>query len=68
MTPDGERELISLLGRIAEAVERLAPPKNARIRHTAILGTAIYDREERERKELREKLKGKSGIEAPQAG
>jgi hypothetical protein len=65
MTPEGEKELIALMKRIAD---HIAPEKDARPRHTAVLGTATYTREEREKKELREKLRGKSGIQGNQAG
>jgi hypothetical protein len=59
MTPDGEHELITLLKRIADACERLSPENEPRERKPAHLGTATYTREEREQKELREKLRGK---------
>ena len=66
MTPEGEKELIALMKRIAD---HIAPEKDARPRHTAVLGTATYTREEREKTELREKLRGGiDGIKGNQAG
>jgi hypothetical protein len=70
MTPDGEHELITLLKRIADSLERLSPESELRERKPAHLGTATYTREEREQRELREKLRGKKpdGIQGNQAG
>ena len=74
MIPESERDLIKafemVLGRIAAALERLSPPKEDRPRQPAHLGTATYTREERDKKELREKLRGKKpdGIQGNQAG
>ena len=65
MTPDGEHELITLLKRIADSLERLSPENELRERKPAHLGTATYTREEREKQELRKTLSGKkppSGI------
>jgi len=57
MTPEGERELLALMKRIAD---HIAPEQKERPKHTAVLGTATYTREEREKKELVETLRGKS--------
>jgi hypothetical protein len=74
MTIQGETELVAafrgVLERIADALERLSPPKVAHERKPAVLGTATYNPEEREKRELREKLRGKkNGIpDSHQAG
>ena len=57
MTPEGEKELLALMRRIASHV---APEKPERPKHTAVLGTATYSREERARQEIRDKLRGDS--------
>lgn len=57
MSPEGEKELLELMRRIAD---HLAPIEVPRQRHTAVLGTATYTIEERERKALKEKLRGNS--------
>jgi hypothetical protein len=62
VTPEGERELIDVLEGIAISLERIAdhfdPDEEVVVRRPAVLGTATYTREERERQELREKLRG----------
>lgn len=65
-----EPELLILLRRIADACERLSPPKATGSHKPAVLTTATYTREERDKQELREKLRGKkpNGIESDQAG
>ena len=55
MTPEGEKELIALMRRIAD---HIAPEQQSN-RKPAVLGTATYTREERDKKELRETLSGK---------
>lgn len=69
MTPDAEKELIALLGRVAVAFERIADhlAPAVRTKHTAILGTATYSVEERERQTLRDTLKGR-GSKSGEAG
>ena len=60
-------ELIAVLERIAVALERLAGPAEE-VREAprpATLTTAIYSREERERKELRERLKASGSPRNP---
>ena len=53
----------SILQRIADSLERLAdhfaPRPDNRERQPAILGTATYNREEREKQELRKKLESR---------
>ena len=61
MTPDGEHELITLLKRIADSLERLSPENELRERKPAHLGTATYTREERDKQELRDKMRGSNG-------
>jgi len=71
MTYENEKIMISMVGqimdshrRIADYLKRLAdhiaPEQKERPKHTAVLGTATYTREEREKKELVETLRGKS--------
>ena len=62
------RQLCSINDSLLRLADHFAPKKDERQRHTAVLGTATYTREEREKKELREKLRGKSGIQGNQAG
>jgi len=59
-----DADTIKILGRILVAVERiaekLAPEEASRERLPATLTSAVYSREERERKELRQRLKGET--------
>ena len=68
MTPDGEHEIITILKRISDSLERLSPPKESGPRKPAVLGTATYNIEERERQELRSKLRGSNGTKSNQTG
>lgn len=73
MTHDGEKEICALLRRVAVSLESivaaLAPETEARTHKPAVLGTAIYDTEERKRVELRQTLSGKgAGLDSHQAG
>jgi dTDP-4-amino-4,6-dideoxygalactose transaminase len=56
-------DTLSALQTIAESLKRLAdqfaPVEEPRQKRQAILSTAIYDREERERQKLREALREK---------
>ena len=61
MTPECEHKLLHLLERITVALERIAPPSSERQRKPAVLGTATYAREEREKQELRDKMRGSNG-------
>jgi hypothetical protein len=63
VTYEGEQSLVRVLNRIAVSLERIsgqhAPKPELRERRPAILTTATYTREERDKKELREHLKTK---------
>lgn len=71
MTPEQEQNLLELLAGIANELHRLAdklaPVKPERPKHTAVLGTATYSVEERERIALRKALKGEKP-KSPPAG
>lgn len=59
MTSDEFSELIQRLDRIAEALERMSPrDEPPREKLPAVLGTAIYSREEREKQELKKGMRG----------
>lgn len=72
MNEDQERAVLNILAGIDESLRRLAghfaPPITLeRVKHTAVLGTATYNREERERIALRKALKGEKAS-TPSAG
>ena len=71
MSPDAEKELIAVLGRVADNLERLAnrwaSEPRTRPSRPAHLGVATYNPEERERQELKAKLKG-GGLAGHPAG
>lgn len=63
-------DTLAILQRIAAAVERIAdhfaPVEGSRTRRPAVLTTATYSREERDRQELRAALRGEKP--KPQGG
>ena len=63
MKDEDAKQFKQLLGSIVISLERLAdhfaPVEAQRKKQPAILSTAIYDREERERQKLRETLRAK---------
>jgi len=63
MTADGESKLLAILERLTIATERLAARHGTvpvvRERNPAVLGTATYSQEERDRQELHDILSSK---------
>lgn len=69
MTPEDEQIVLCRLEEIAQIlrvlVAHFVPVKSQRPKHTAVLGTATYNREERERIALRKALKGEKAPTPP---
>jgi len=57
--PENDRLLESIAESLKRLADRFAPLEAQRERRPAVLSTAIYDRQERERQELRKTLRSK---------